>query len=74
MILGEVKLLAKHLKCDLCLQDWYSIAAKLPTNCPNRDCRSREWNGKKTKRKPLRGPAITLPKPNRIKQEMDDEF
>lgn len=74
MILGDVSILAKHLRCDLCLRDWYSIASRLPDACPNRDCRSREWNGVKKKRKPALKPKIILPKPKRIKQRGDDEY
>ena len=72
MILGEVTMLAKHYKCDQCAYDWYSLAKRLPDCCPNRECRSREWNGVKIKRKPERGPAIQLPKPKRIKGEDED--
>ena len=75
MILGEVNMLAKHLRCDVCLLEWYSIAKRLPDCCPNRDCRSREWNGKKKKRKPALKPRIELPKPKRIRtEELDADF
>jgi hypothetical protein len=75
MILGEVSMLAKHLRCNVCLREWYSIASRLPECCPNRECRSREWNGVKKKRIPAPKPRINLPKPQRIKtEEFDDEF
>ena len=74
MILGDVSILAKHLRCDLCLRDWYSIASRLPDACPNRDCRSREWNGVKKKRTPAKKPRIELPKPRRIKNVEDDGY
>ena len=74
MILDDVNILAKHLRCDLCLRDWYSIASRLPDACPNRKCRSREWNGVKKKRKPAPKPKIELPKPRRMKQGEDDEY
>ncbi len=75
MILGEVQMLAKHLQCNECAYDWYSISKRLPDCCPNRDCRSREWDGVKKKRKPAPKPRITLPKPNRIRsEEFTDEF
>jgi ribosomal protein L37E len=75
MILGKVNMLANHYQCDLCVYDWYSIAKRLPDCCPNRDCRSREWNGKKQKRRPTPKPRIELPKPNRIRtDEYDDEI
>jgi len=74
MILADVQLLAKSLRCDVCGQPWYSIAARLPECCPNRECRSREWNGKKKKRKPAPKPKIELPKPTRVREEYEDEF
>lgn len=85
MILGDVLVPGKSLKCDACgwpdvegrkhPKPWVSIGDRLPDACPNRKCRSREWDGKKKKRKPAVKPKITLPKPNRIRtQEIDDEF
>ena len=85
MILGDVMIPGKSLQCDECgwpdvegrkhIKPWVSIASKMPDACPNRDCRSREWNGKKQKRKPAPKPKINLPKPQRIKtEEFDDEF
>lgn len=74
MILGDVMVPGKSLQCDVCKIEWVSIASRLPNACPNRDCRSREWNGKKQKRKPEPKPRIELPKPKRIKEEIDDEF
>jgi hypothetical protein len=66
MILGDVRVPGKHLQCDLCKWRWISTASELPENCPNRDCRSREWNGKKKRtRKPK--VVIELPKPKRVK-------
>lgn len=74
MILGDVMVPGKSLRCDKCKYPWVSISSELPTNCPNRDCRSREWNGKKAKRKPARQVKIELPKPKRIKQGEDEEY
>jgi hypothetical protein len=74
MILGDVLVPGKSLQCDACKIQWVSIASKLPNACPNRDCRSREWNGVKKKRKPAPKPKIELPKPRRIREEIDDEF
>jgi hypothetical protein len=68
MILGDVQVPGKHLQCDQCRFDWISIAKDLPDFCPNRECRSREWNGKKTKRKPARQPAIQLPSPRKVRK------
>ena len=72
MILGDVMVPGKHLKCDVCLLPWVSIASELPKFCPNRDCRSRQWNGKKQKRKPARLPSVELPKPQRIRTVDED--
>ena len=75
MILGDVIVPGKSLKCDACSFTWVSIASRLPDACPNRDCRSREWNGKKKKRKPALKPRIELPKPKRIRtEELDADF
>jgi hypothetical protein len=75
MILGDVMVPGKKLQCDACKYIFVSIASRLPDCCPNRDCRSREWNGKKQKRKPTPKPRIVLPKPQRIRtDEYDDEF
>jgi ribosomal protein L37E len=75
MILGQVNMLANHYQCNLCDYDWYSIAKRIPDSCPNRDCRSREWNGKKKKRIPAPKPKIELPKPTRKRiEDVDDEF
>lgn len=77
MILGDVMVPGKSLQCDVCLLKWVSIvASKLPDACPNRDCRSREWNGVKKKRKPAAKPKIVieLPKPRRIKNVEDDGY
>ena len=78
MIIGDVMVPGKSLQCDVCLLKWVSIvASKLPDACPNRDCRSREWNGVKKKRKPAPKPKIEieLPKPNRTRWvEEDTDF
>ena len=68
MILRDVLVPGKELQCDKCKLIWVSISRKLPSNCPNRDCRAREWNGKK-KRKP----RIQLPKPKRMHSTDSDE-
>ena len=63
MILRDVMVLGKELQCEQCNYVFVSIGKKLPESCPNRECRSREWNGKKK-----RGAGkITLPKPTKIK-------
>ena len=63
MILRDVMVPGKELECDVCSFQWVSINRTLPEFCANRECRSREWNGKKN-----RGAGkITLPKPTKIK-------
>lgn len=65
MILRDVLLPGKELRCNVCSWEWVSISRDLPDFCANRECRSREWNGKKKKRKPRRAPAIEIPKPRK---------
>ena len=69
MILGDVLVQGKSLRCDMCGRDWISISQDLPEACPNRDCRSREWNGPKKRTKPTR---IELPKPTKVQQGEDE--
>lgn len=66
MILRDVLVPGKELQCDDCKFTWVSISRKLPTNCPNRECRTREWNGKKRKSR------IQIPKPKRIRTTDSD--
>ena len=49
---------------------WLSLADRPPKVCPT--CRSREWDGKKRKRLPSRGPRVELPKPQKIRRNDDD--
>lgn len=63
MILRDVMVPGKELKCQECLFVWVSIAKDLPECCPNKKCRSREWNGKKRR---VRA-KIVFPKPTRVK-------
>jgi hypothetical protein len=72
MILGNVMVPGKSYACDVCGYPWVSIARRKPEFCPNRDCRSREWDGRKTKRKPVRQPSIALPKPIKIRTANED--
>jgi hypothetical protein len=75
MIVRAVTVPGRLLACDLCTFSWISISQRLPEKCPNRDCRSREWNGRK---KPARAAQLVLPSPRgrgrpRIKAD-DVEF
>lgn len=56
--------------CDLCNHHWHSLAKRPPLECP--DCGSREWNGKKVKRKPQAKPKIALPKPTKVRGIEDE--
>jgi NAD-dependent SIR2 family protein deacetylase len=49
---------------------WYSLAKRPPQECPR--CGSREWDGKKIKRKPQAKPRVNLPKPIRVRS-IDNE-
>jgi hypothetical protein len=73
MILGKVMIQGTSCKCDVCGYPWVSIADREPDMCRNRYCRSREWNGKKQKRRPAPKPKIILPKPQRIRNDDSDE-
>jgi hypothetical protein len=37
---------AKLCKCDVCGHEWTQVG-KLPIHCRNKQCQTREWNGKK---------------------------
>jgi hypothetical protein len=73
-MITNVTIPARYCVCDLCGYDWHSIAALPPTHCQNRACRSREWNGKKTKRVPAPKPQVVLPKPIKVRGGNEDEF
>lgn len=73
-MIRDITIPAKECSCSACGYTWISISTRIPESCRNRDCRSREWNGKKIKRKPERGPKVKLPKPVRVRGGNDDEF
>jgi hypothetical protein len=56
-----------------CRYQWVSTAERIPSHCQNRECRSREWNGKK-ERKVVVKPSVILPKPNKVRGGNDDDF
>ena len=58
--------------CEKCGHKWHSLAKRPPIICANSDCRSRQWDGPKVKRKPVRGLKVELPKPTRIRRNDDD--
>ena len=73
-MIQEVSIKATNCICNICHYQWVSIAATLPDTCRNRDCRSREWNGKK-KRVRKAKTRIELPKPTKVRWvEEETEF
>ena len=72
MILRDVMVPGKELKCDVCGWYWITIIRTLPACCPNKTCRSREWNGKKVKRSPSLT-RIQLPKPPKVRTIVGEE-
>lgn len=56
---------AYRCTCNQCGHQWSTLA--LPSGCPNRKCRSRQWDGKKTKKAPERRSRIKLPKPVKVR-------
>lgn len=73
MIVGKVMVPGLSLQCEACGYPWVSTAKELPECCPDKGCRSREWNGPK-KRVRKAKVRIELPKPKRVKWEAEDEF
>lgn len=71
-MIKDVTIPARLCRCEICFYDWISIASQIPVSCQNRDCRSREWNGKKPKRIPEKKPELVFPKPVRTRK-VDDE-
>jgi hypothetical protein len=57
-----------------CRYQWVSTAERIPSNCQNRECRSREWNGKKERKVPEKRATVILPKPNKVRGGNDDDF
>jgi len=68
MILRNVMVPGKELQCECCQRIWVSTDQGLPDCCPNRECRSRQWNGPKKRAK-----AIELPKPTKVRQQGEGE-
>ena len=58
----KVRIVAHKCTCDVCRYQWVTTRAEPPQFCQNRQCRSREWNGKK---KPSYVNQIKLPTPRR---------
>lgn len=66
-MIKDVTIPARLCQCSICDYEWISIATLVPVNCQNRECRSREWNGKKLKLVPEKKPVVILPKPIRVR-------
>jgi hypothetical protein len=76
MTIKDITIPARLCTCCLCGYSWITLLAppRLPSHCQNRECRSREWNGKKPKRVPEKKPAVILPKPKKVRGGEDDDF
>jgi hypothetical protein len=61
-VIRDVTIPARECRCDKCGHSWISIGESVPTHCRNRNCRSREWNGKKQEVRSHRN-EIKLPAP-----------
>jgi len=78
-MIHDVTVPARLAHCEVCQYEWVTLLAppRLPATCMNRECRSRQWNGKKVKRKPDPKPKIVLPKPVKLRHKVrggdDDE-
>lgn len=57
-MIDNIKIPARLCTCDICRYRWVSTRIAPPQFCQNRQCRSREWNGKKL---PNYSKAIKLP-------------
>lgn len=80
-MIKEVTIPARLCKCEALLKngqpcdyEWISIATLVPVNCQNRECRSREWNGKKEKKVPSPKPQVILPKPVKVRGGNEDDY
>ena len=73
-MIKDVTIPARLATCEICQYEWITILAadRLPACCQNRECRSREWNGKKT-RKIADKPKVVLPKPIKVRQVDEGE-
>lgn len=74
-MITNVTIPARLCRCEICFYEWISIAERVPVNCQNRECRSREWNGKKPKYAPKPKPVLVLPKVVKVRRtEEEEEF
>jgi hypothetical protein len=75
-MIKDVTIPARLLTCEVCSYEWVSIMRdRVPSHCQNRECRSREWNGKKPKKVPEAKPVLVLPKVHKVRKgDENDEF
>lgn len=74
-MIKNVTIPARLCTCEICFYEWITILAadRVPVNCQNRECRSREWNGKKPKSVPKQKPVLVLPKVVKVRGGSEDE-
>ena len=74
-MIRRVKIEVFECRCEQCghgvEKPWYSFGEQPPRHCPK--CGSREWDGKKVKRKPQAKPKIALPKPTKVRSEYEPD-
>jgi hypothetical protein len=80
-MITSVNIPGRFCQCEALLKDgtpcgyeWFSIAFRIPSHCQNRECRSREWNGKKERKVPEAKPVVILPKPVKVRKGEDYDF
>ena len=82
-MIQDVTIPARLCRCDALLADgtpckyeWITLLSppREPACCQNRECRSREWNGKKERKAPDKKPQVVLPKPVRVRQMEEEEI
>jgi hypothetical protein len=82
-MITDVTVPARLCQCEALLKDgtpcaysWITLLAppRLPSTCQNRECRSREWNGKKERKMPEAKPVVILPKPKKVRKGEDYDF
>ena len=74
-MIKNVTIPARLAHCEVCQYEWITILEppRLPSTCQNRECRSREWNGKKEQKVPEKKPQVVLPKPRKVRQVDDGD-
>ena len=75
-MIKSVTIPARLAHCEVCSYSWITLLEppRLPSHCQNRECRSREWNGKKERKVPEAKPVVVLPKPVKVRKGEDYDF